>query len=71
MIVSTKGLVQVEFEGRGHKECERTQKHRRERLEAHEKKGGKRVTTQTLLRTQVRWPLMGPVCLYLFWDKIG
>ena len=56
MIVSTKGLVQVEFEGRGDKECERTQKHHREGLEAHEKKGEKRVTTQTLLRTQVRWP---------------
>jgi len=41
MIVRTKGLVQVEFEGRGDKECERTQKHHRERLEAHETKGVK------------------------------
>ena len=67
MIVSAKGLVQVEFEGRGDKECERTQKHHRERLEAHKKKGGKGSGTQ------VRWPLMGParcVCIYGLHDSL-
>jgi hypothetical protein len=66
MIVSAKGLVQVEFEGRGDKECEKTQKHHRERLEAHEKKGGKG-SAQTLLHTQVRWPLLGPAqCVHIY-----